>query len=254
MIKEERLNRILEFIDKHQYASISSLMNLIGASKSTIRRDLIQLNEEGKICFVRGGAASLNKNIVPESPYYEKESSNIDEKQRIGRSAASLIRPGETIYIASGTTTRNIFPNIMDVKNLNVITNDIQIANDMALNENVDVFITGGWLRKGYYSLRGFQAEECVHDMKIGTAFLGCDAIDAFSGCYIANADEVGLLRQVIKSSHRVVLMADHSKFYSSAFLQFCDFSQIDIMITDSVLSDAVLALLRKHDMKLMVV
>lgn len=254
MIKEERMNRMLEFIDKHQYASIGTLMNLIGASKSTVRRDLIQLNEEGKICFVRGGAASVNKDVIPESPYLEKEASNIVEKQRIGEVAASLIRPGETVFISSGTTTKWICPNITDVEGLKVITNDIQIANDVTLSENMEVFVTGGWLRRGYYTLRGFHAESCVRDMKIGTAFLSCDAIDAWDGCYIANADEIGLLHQVIQSSHRVVMLADHSKFYSSAFMQFCDFSKIDILITDKLLSDNVIALLRKHDMRLMVV
>ena len=229
MIKEERMNRILEFIDKHQYASIGTLMNLIGASKSTVRRDLIQLNEEGKICFVRGGAASVNKNMLPESPYLEKESANTMEKQRIGEAAASLIRPGETVFIVAGTTSRWICP-------------------------NVDVFVTGGWIRKGYYTLRGFHAESCVRDMKIGTAFLSCDAIDAWNGCYLANDDEVGLLHQVIQSSHRVVMMADHSKFYSSAFMQFCDFSKIDILITDNLVSENVLSLLKKHDIRLMVV
>ena len=254
MIKEERMNRMLEFIDKHQYASVGTLMNVIGTSKSTVRRDLIQLNEEGKICFVRGGAASVNKNMLPESPYLEKEATNIMEKQRIAEAAAGLIRPGETVFIVSGTTARWIFPNIKDVEDLKVITNDIQIANDMALNENVEVFVTGGWLRKGYYTLRGFQAEFCVRNMKIGTAFLSCDAIDTWNGCYIANSDEVGLLHQIIQSSHRVVMMADHSKFYTSAFMQFCDFSKIDILITDSLVSDNVISLLKKHDIKVMVV
>ena len=67
-------------------------------------------------------------------------------------------------------------------------------------------------------------------------------------------ADEVGLLHQIIQSSHRVVMMADHSKFYTSAFMQFCDFSKIDILITDSLVSDNVISLLKKHDIKVMVV
>lgn len=254
MIKEERLNRILEFIDKHQYASIGTLMNLIGASKSTVRRDLIQLNEEGKITFVRGGAASVNKGLIPELPYYEKESSNTVEKQKIGEAAAAMVRPGETLFVAAGTTTRWIYPNMKDTSEVKIITNDLQIASDMASDENVEVFVTGGWIRKGYYTLRGYHAESCVHDMKIGTAFLSCDAMDVYNGGYLANADEVGLLRQVIESSHKVVMLADHTKFNSSAFMQFCDFSQIDVLVTDNLLPENVISLLKKQDVKLIVV
>ncbi|MBQ5660014.1 MAG: DeoR/GlpR transcriptional regulator [Lachnospiraceae bacterium] len=255
MIREERLDRILEFIDKHQYASVESLMTLVDASKSTIRRDLIQLNEEGKITFVRGGAASVNKNFLPESRYQDKQSSYIEEKQRIGAAAASLIRSGENVFVAPGTTTRMILSNLPADGHFSIVTNDILIANDLALSENVNVCVTGGWLRKEYYSVSGFQAEECIRGMKIGTAFIGCDAIDTRSGCFIANEDEVGFIHELIKASHRVVLVADHSKFYSNAFLKICDFSQIKVLITDSGVSEEVLNYLKKkYDMKIMVV
>lgn len=255
MIREERLDRILEFIDKHQYASVESLMTLVDASKSTIRRDLIQLNEEGKITFVRGGAASVNKSFLPESRYQDKQSSNIAEKQRIGAAAAAMIRPGENIFIAPGTTTRMILASLPVDGSFNIVTNDIQIANDLALSENVNVCVTGGWLRKEYYSMSGFQAEECIRGMKIGTAFISCDAIDTRSGCYIANEDEVGFINELIKASHRVVLLVDHSKFFSSAFLKICDFSQIKVLITDDGVSEDVLGLLKKkYDMKIIVV
>lgn len=255
MISEERLDRIVEFVNKNQYASVSGLMKLVNASKSTIRRDLIQLSESGKICLVRGGAASLNKGFVPESAYQEKMGINIAEKQRIGKKAASLIQPGETIFIAPGTTTRTLFPNLADIENLNIITNDIQIANDMALNNNKNIFITGGWLRKDYYSMSGYQTEEALRSMKISTAFISCDAIDALTGCYIANSDEVGVTRQVIKSANHVVVMADHSKFCSNAFLQICDFSQVDFLITDDGLPSDILSLFKKkQNTKLIVV
>ena len=130
MIKQERHARICEYLDKHQFASINTLMEQIGASKSTVRRDLMELQEEKKIAFVRGGAASTNQQFVQESPYHVKQSTNTAEKERIGAAAAQLVQTGETIFLASGTTTRAVLPGLSEVDLLNLVTNELQIAMD----------------------------------------------------------------------------------------------------------------------------
>ena len=128
MIKQERHARICEYLDKHQFASINTLMEQIGASKSTVRRDLMELQEEKKIAFVRGGAASTNQQFVQESPYHVKQSTNTAEKERIGAAAAQLVQTGETIFLASGTTTRAVLPGLSEVDFLNLVTNDLPIC------------------------------------------------------------------------------------------------------------------------------
>ena len=234
MIKQERHARICEYLDKHQFASINTLMEQIGASKSTVRRDLMELQEEKKIAFVRGGAASLNQQFVQESPYHVKQSTNTAEKERIGAAAAQLVQTGETIFLASGTTTRAVLPGLSEVDFLNLVTNDLQIAMDAAEMENIALTMTGGSVRPGYYALRGVLAEDSMRVMKTGTAFVSCDAIDIQTGCYIANADEVGLLRQVVESTSYLVLLADHSKFFSGFFLSFCPIERVDLIISDT--------------------
>ena len=176
MIKQERHARICEYLDKHQFASINTLMEQIGASKSTVRRDLMELQEEKKIAFVRGGAASTNQQFVQESPYHVKQSTNTAEKERIGAPAAQLVQTGETIFLASGTTTRAVLPGLSEVDFLNLVTNDLQIAMDAAEMENIALTMTGGSVRPGYYALRGVLAEDSMRVMKTGTAFVSCDA------------------------------------------------------------------------------
>ena len=240
MIKQERHARICEYLDKHQFASINTLMEQIGASKSTVRRDLMELQEEKKIAFVRGGAASTNQQFVQESPYHVKQSTNTAEKERIGAAAAQLVQ-----------TTRAVLPGLSEVDFLNLVTNDLQIAMDAAEMENIALTMTGGSVRPGYYALRGVLAEDSMRVMKTGTAFVSCDAIDIQTGCYIANADEVGLLRQVVESTSYLVLLADHSKFFSGSFLSFCPIERVDLIISDTGLPADLCDEIRKKNIKL---
>lgn len=251
MIKQERHARICEYLDKHQFASINTLMEQIGASKSTVRRDLMELQDEKKIAFVRGGAASTNQQFVQESPYHVKQSTNTAEKERIGAAAAQLVQTGETIFLASGTTTHAVLPGLSEVDFLNLVTNDLQIAMDAAEMENIALTMTGGSVRPGYYALRGVLAEDSMRVMKTGTAFVSCDAIDIQTGCYIANADEVGLLRQVVESTSYLVLLADHSKFFSGSFLSFCPIERVDLIISDTGLPADLCDEIRKKNIKL---
>ena len=92
-------------------------------------------------------------------------------------------------------------------------------------------------IQLGYYSLRGVLADS-IRSLKFSIAFLSCDAIDIQTGCYIANADEVGFLRRVINSANYIVMLADHSKFNSEALMQFCEFRKVDLLITDSDLPE----------------
>ena len=211
----------------------------------------MELQEEKKIAFVRGGAASTNQQFVQESPYHVKQSTNTAEKERIGAAAAQLVQTGETIFLASGTTTRAVLPGLSEVDFLNLVTNDLQIAMDAAEMENIALTMTGGSVRPGYYALRGVLAEDSMRVMKTGTAFVSCDAIDIQTGCYIANADEVGLLRQVVESTSYLVLLADHSKFFSGSFLSFCPIERVDLIISDTGLPAELCDEIRKKNIKL---
>ena len=173
------------------------------------------------------------------------------KKNASARLPHSWSRPGETIFLASGTTTRAVLPGLSEVDFLNLVTNDLQIAMDAAEMENIALTMTGGSVRPGYYALRGVLAEDSMRVMKTGTAFVSCDAIDIQTGCYIANADEVGLLRQVVESTSYLVLLADHSKFFSGSFLSFCPIERVDLIISDTGLPADLCDEIRKKNIKL---
>lgn len=254
MIREERLKTLSEYVDAHRIANIAEMMSCLGVSKATVRRDLIELERRGRIRFVRGGAATVRRAPASESLYRIKEQAFVEEKKRIGAAAAKLLGEGDCSFLYAGTSVRAMVPCLPEAMRLTVVTNDLMIAADLSARENTEVTVTGGQLRQGYYALRGYRAEETVAALKLDIAFLGCDAVDPENGCYIANADEVGLLRRIIGSAARRVVLADHSKFGAGAFFNFCVAGEIDTLITDSGLEESTAALVRKAGIRLILV
>ena len=118
MLRHERLERIEEYINHHRYVTIPQLVEAFDISSSTIRRDLEALGEAGRVELTRGGVMSLHRNVSEEASYNEKVEANREEKARIAAAAARMIKPGCTLFVDSGTTTRELVPYIMDVQGL----------------------------------------------------------------------------------------------------------------------------------------
>ncbi|MCI8638581.1 MAG: DeoR/GlpR transcriptional regulator [Coprococcus sp.] len=254
MIREERLNRLTEYARSKQYVSIDELISLLNVSKSTVHRDLAALEKLGVLVLSRGGALYNGSVNSAEPTYVEKNKSNTTEKDRIGKAAVSLIRPGGTAFIGAGTTARCMVPYLGGIPSFNLVTNDVLIAADCSDYTNVNVTVTGGQLRRNYYTLRGFAAENYISNMHIDVSFWGMDAVDPQNGCFIANADEVSLIQKVISISEKVVLLCDHSKFHNKAFMLVCPLDKISTIITDEDVAPSVLEMLRMQNLDIRLV
>lgn len=241
MIREERLNLLSEYIKSKHYVSIEELIQLLKVSKATVRRDLLYLEEQGTISVTRGGAFFQDADIQSEPSYFEKNESNIAEKKEIGKEAAKQILPGKTIFIGAGTTARCMVPFLAALPSFNLVTNDLLIAADSTNYTNINITVTGGQLRKNYYTVRGFAAENYLNNIHMDIAFLSMDAVDIRTGCFIANADEVSLLQKVIGSAEKVILLCDHTKFNNKAFMLVCPLDKIDMIITDHKIDEKTL-------------
>ena len=237
MIKAERLARIVEYIEKNRYVNIHQLVAEFSVSKATIRRDLEILSADGDIQLTHGGA-KYKRDAEKELPYDEKRKSNSEEKSRIGKAACDLIREGDTIIIDTGTTTREMVEYLLNRQHLHVITNDVLIAAELAANTEIDITLTGGSIRKGYYTLCGYYAENFIKQLHADILFLSMDSINSVFGCAILNIDEVATKQSMIHAAERVVALCDHTKFESKALLKVCDLPQIDRYITGNELSE----------------
>lgn len=254
LIKEERLARIVEYVQTRHFASVDELMSALGVSKATVRRDLNELSEENAILLKRGGAACAGNERVLELAYDVKRSTSSTAKNRLGEAACKLIKNGQAVILDAGTTTRAMTPFMKNLKGINLITNDIAIAADLNSCAGIDVSVVGGQLRRDFYTLRGYGAEEQIKNMRSDIAFVGFDAIDVESGCYITNIDEIGFKKRIIEISDKIVALCDHTKFQQTAFVSFCKISDIDVVVTERQVPDEIVDSLRMADIEVVLV
>ncbi len=239
MIKDERLNRMEAYINAQQYVSVDELVERFHVSKATVRRDLDRLNEQGAICLVRGGARKKG-GIERELLYTEKLGRNREEKVRICQFASTLIEEGQTIFLDTGVTSREMIPFLAEMRNVHVVTDDIWIATHLATNADIKVTVPGGDIRRGFYTIKGSETESFLARLYVDIAFISIDAIELEFGCSITNNDEVLIKQQMISHSKKTVMIADHSKFETVASWKVCPLGDIDLFITGAELSEPI--------------
>lgn len=239
MIRDERLNRMEAYINAQQYVSVEELVDKFGVSKATVRRDLDILNEQGTICLLRGGAKTKGQ-IERELLYAEKLNKNREEKVRICQFASTMISEGQTIFLDTGVTAREMIPFLSDMRNIHVVTDDIWIAANLATNAEIKVTVPGGDIRRGFYTIKGSETEQFLSRLYVDIAFMSIDAIDWEFGCSITNNDEVLTKQQMISHSKKTVMIADHSKFETVASWKVCPLSDINLFITGEELSESI--------------
>lgn len=236
MIREERFNRILEYLKNTGYASTNDLIELLNISKATVRRDLNYLSEANMVQLMRGGVAAIDIDDSKELLYNQKNVSNLTEKKRLGLAASKMIEDGMTVFVDAGTTTRMIVPHLKNVGYINLVTNDVMITADVSAFENVDTTVTGGKLRKHYFTLHGHFAEKFLENIHADIAFVGFDAVDT-NNYYITNADEMLLKKNIINVAKKAVALCDYTKLGKYSFMPVCGLEDIDILLTNKEIS-----------------
>jgi DeoR/GlpR family transcriptional regulator of sugar metabolism len=236
VIRAERLDKMVHYINKKKYTSIYELGTFFNISKATVHRDLEFLARDGLICLTRGGARYLPK-YDGELPYNEKRCFQREEKVRICRAAAGRIGDSCAVFLDTGTTTRELVPFLMERHNLRVVTNDVIIAAELAANNAIDTTVTGGDIRKGFYTLSGFLTENFLAHLHVDIAFLTLDAIHPDHGGMITDMEEVGIKKNIIHCADQVFALCDHSKFEKTAFYKCCELNDINLFITGKELN-----------------
>src|SRR5271157_597659 len=167
MFKESRLQKIKELVNKNGTVKVNELAEMLSVSTMTIRRDLLSMLDMGLIDRTYGGAVQTKQNNLLQSPILLRLPDQAEEKKAIARAVAQMIKRGETIYIAAGTTTYWLAKAIANQTDLTVVTNSIPIANLLIPSECIDLIVVGGFLRRKEFSLVGHFAERMVHDLRM---------------------------------------------------------------------------------------
>ena len=240
----ERQHKILQILEKSPSVRVSDLSVSLGVSEATVRRDLDKLHEVGQIRRIHGGAVLVER-ITPEAPVIQRTTENIEEKRRIGKLAASLVKEGETIFIGSGSTTQEVARNLIGRQNITVITNSMPVINLLSQEEGISLIATGGFMRSSELSLIGHLTELVLRELHPQKVIMGIRAISLAEGLTNDYLPEVSTDRVIIQSAPEVILVADHTKFGTVSTALVAHISAIQTLVTDSGIGADLLASLR---------
>ena len=231
MSQNFRLPEILEIARDEGKVTVEGLAERLDVTVQTIRRDLAELAEAGKLERVHGGAIlrSGTSNIA----YRERRALDAEAKRAIARACARAIPDGASIFLTIGTTTEAVAAELAGRRDLLVVTNNMNVASILDDGAGAQVILTVGALRRGDGGLIGPLAIQTIRQFRFDIAVVGCSALDARGDILDYDIQEVGTSQAILEQARSTWLVADRSKFDRAAPARIGSLRQIDRLITD---------------------
>lgn len=244
-----RLAEILRLLDERAFWTVSELAERFDVSEETIRRDARQLEQSGVIQKVHGGLSATSHKI--EAPYRTRLRENAAAKQRIARKAAELVSDGMTLLIDSGTSCHWLARNLAALRNLTIVTNSVEIAHEVLGNPGQRLLLAGGQINPIHNAAFGPEAQAFCQRFAPDLTILSMGAVDAARGFLDFDPDEAAFKQSLLEHARRVVVLADHSKFAKSGFMQVASFREVQDLVTDEAPPAAVLEAAAQTDTRI---
>jgi DeoR/GlpR family transcriptional regulator of sugar metabolism len=237
MLAKQRQQRILELVQTAGGARVSDLVDLLGVSDMTVRRDISTLARKGKVARVHGGATALVGRSSEEPGFATKFRLQKAEKAAIARAAVGLVEPGDSVAISGGTTTYAVAVELLAIPDLTVVTNSVPVGELLHTSGRTDltVILTGG-TRTPSDSLVGPIAVASLSSLHVDWTFLGVHGIDERAGLTTPNLVEAETHRAMVRSARRVAVVADSSKWNVVGLSSIARLDDVDVMVTDDKL------------------
>jgi DeoR family fructose operon transcriptional repressor len=236
LVPAERRNRILNIMADQHSVRVADLSQRLGVSEVTIRRDLDLLEHKGIVERSHGGAI-LRQRMRVEPLFSDKERAHPEEKLAIGRAAAELVRPGETVFVNSGSTTLQVLRHLGG-KRLRVITSNAG-AIDALQGSDADVILLGGTYRQQSHSLVGPLALLSLQRIYASKCFIGVDGVSIKCGLTTPSLEEAEVARSMIEHTHgEVIVVADHTKLGTVADSVTVELERVDTIVVDDAVTD----------------
>ncbi|MEV5734479.1 DeoR/GlpR family DNA-binding transcription regulator [Streptomyces sp. NPDC052292] len=242
MSRDARWKVLLELLVERGRLEVEDAAAELGVSAATIRRDLDGLAEQQMLVRTRGGA--VVHGVSYELPLRYKTARHASEKQRIAKAVADLVAPGEAVGLTGGTTTTEV-ARALAVRGdlgagspaLTVVTNALNIANELAVRPQFKIVVTGGVARPQSYELIGPLADGVLSQITLDVAVLGVVAFDLTHGAAAHDEAEAAINRLLCERAERVVVAADSSKLGRRAFARICAAELVDTLVTDTAVA-----------------
>lgn len=255
-----RWNSLLELLTETGRISVEEAAGRLNVSQATIRRDFDQLAQQQMITRTRGGAVA--NSVSYDLPLRYKTAKHSAEKQRIGTAAAALVSPGMVVGLNGGTTTTEVAralavrPDLAsnaEGPQLTVVTNALNIANELLVRSRMKIVVAGGVVRPQSFELVGPLGSALLREVTLDMALLGVDALDVSLGAAAHHEGEASMNSLMVARAKRVVIIADASKLGAHAFARICPVERIEMLVTDSGASEETVAEFRAVGVKVIV-
>ena len=238
--RHERLDAILDLVLAHGSVSVEHLVRQTGVSVATVRRDLDALAAQQLVLRTRGGATRPMG--ATDLPLRYRAGRDSATKERIAREAAALVTPGSVIAMNGGTTTTAVahaiatdprFTDASERQTTTLVTNAINIAQELAVRPHLHLVVTGGIVRAGSFELVGSWGEHLLGQIALDTMVLGANGADVEHGATADSAEEATMAAALAARARRTILCVDSSKLGRRAFALIRPTSGIDVLVTD---------------------
>jgi DeoR/GlpR family transcriptional regulator of sugar metabolism len=252
MLPHERREKIIELITEDGSAKVINLAKIFKVTEVTIRQDLEKLEQEGLLIREHGGA--YLKNIVDRVKEFSLiHQENMDKKEIIAKKCLEYIENGDTIILDSGSTTTEIAKKLKGKRNLNVITNALNIAMILGGEPGIELNVTGGEFKPPTLSLTGQKAADYFRGLNVQKLFLATAGISLKTGLTYPGISDLVVKKAMIDAADITYLVADSSKIGKSAFASLGALSLIDYIITDPGIEEKQKKMFRDFNIELII-
>lgn len=250
MLREERRSQILKYIRDKRSVTSDELIKFFKVTGETIRQDINYLSDQQQIIRTFGGAMVREDS---DKSLEQRAGINFELKMKIANEALKFIRPSDLIVMDAGSTLVEMARRIQTDSEVVVITNSLEIINQLSKVSGITVIGTGGKLRSKSMSFQGSNAENTLRSYNLNKAFISAEAVGLAEGIMDTNEAEASVKRCMIEASKEVTLLADHTKFSKMAHITVCSLDRVHRIITDDMTDQDIVDALRDKGIEVIV-
>lgn len=228
----ERLDRIRGMVRAQRVVRVDELAEHLSVSQATIRRDLLELDSQGMVHRVHGGAVATEGRL-DEPLFDDKTALAKNEKQRIAQAALTYVKDSASIFLDGGSTVLALARLLTQKTSLTVVTNSLRVASLYSAG-GPRMILTGGEFRALSQTLVGYLTRPLIEQLHVDTAFIGTIGLTPDEGLTTTDPREAETKEQVMSRAGRVIILADGSKIGNVSFVRFGALDKAHVLITDS--------------------
>jgi DeoR/GlpR family transcriptional regulator of sugar metabolism len=247
-----RRDGILEMLHEDGNVKVVNLSKIFKVSEVTIRQDLEKLEAEGVVLREHGGAYLKSISSQVRS-FTLSHLENMEQKQLIAKKAAEFVHNGDTIILDSGTTTTELARQLLERKDLTVITNALNIALMLGSEPSITVIMTGGEFKAPTLSLTGEKAAAFFSNLHVDKLFLATAGISLKAGLTYPSISDLVVKKAMIDAAEEVYLLADSSKIGKSSLASLGALSLVDFLITDIGIKEKDKLVFKENDIEFII-